>query len=154
MVNVDVTRRFFLGGALAVAAASVLPTTALAFSPVPVIVGDGIHDDADGLQAMFDGKPFRCETTIICDKGDFNLDGGRFFITKSLRIDGKGKAFSFCNGHIIADIKEGDCVLEIKNADKVLIRNNTFDMVKPYRKNVRSFINVKSSHFIMDGAAR
>lgn len=56
---VDVSRRLFLGGALAIAAASIVPVAdaEATTGPIPKIVGDGIHDDTEGLQALIDGRP-------------------------------------------------------------------------------------------------
>jgi hypothetical protein len=56
----DLSRRHFLGGALAVAGASVVTLPALAdvLRPaIPIIWGDGIHDDAPGLNALCAGEP-------------------------------------------------------------------------------------------------
>lgn len=55
----DLSRRAFLGGALALTAAVAVPIPAFARETLalPVVYGDGVHDDTAGLQALFDGKP-------------------------------------------------------------------------------------------------
>lgn len=54
-MNVD--RRSFLRGALSVAASSlIIPSAGLAAQSLPAIYGDGIHCDADGIEALSDGR--------------------------------------------------------------------------------------------------
>ena len=86
----DVSRRSFLGGALAVAGASIIPLGMTKAADVPRIVGDGFHDDWAGLQAAFDGKPFVCEgayTRVI--GGKIVMRGGHYRVTRPLLIDCK-----------------------------------------------------------------
>lgn len=50
-------RRAFLRGAGVAALAATLPVPALGGS-IPIIYGDGIHDDTAGFQAALDGRRF------------------------------------------------------------------------------------------------
>ncbi len=76
---VDVSRRLFLGGALALVGASVVSGEALA-SPIPRIVGDGVHDDAPGLRALISRQPVRIEDAVyaINDDGSIDIGNGHF----------------------------------------------------------------------------
>lgn len=88
----DLTRRSFLRGALAIAAVSVVPIAAQEASTFPVIVGDGVHDDTAGIQAAFDGMPFVCEGHVVTDARTVKFVGreSRYKITSpvTLRRDG------------------------------------------------------------------
>jgi len=81
------SRRSFLGGVLALSvAAAAAPVLALA--DVPVIYGDGVHDDWAGLQAMFDGRPFRVTDGAALVATEGVLNGGIFSLSKTLVIRG------------------------------------------------------------------
>lgn len=83
----ELTRRSFLRGVLTVAAVTALPAIPLA--DVPVIYGDGIRDDAPGLQAMFNGEPFRIDGEAIVATSS-TIRGGRFALSKTVFIDRDG----------------------------------------------------------------
>lgn len=79
----DISRRSFLGGAIAATVVAVSP--ALALANLPVIYGDGIHDDWAGLTAFFNGKPFVIEGEgFTASEG--RLFGGRFLLSQTLHI--------------------------------------------------------------------
>ena len=83
----NLSRRSFLGGALAVAGAAALPS--VAWASVPTIHGDGIHDDTAGLQALLDGKPFRVAGNgPMCVRRDgfIFLHNGSFRISDTLVV--------------------------------------------------------------------
>lgn len=84
----DLNRRSFLGGMIAAFGVASLPAIASTV-PVPVIYGDCIHDDTDGLQALFDGKPFRvagsAETMAVRRRGYIQLEG-TFKISRTLHL--------------------------------------------------------------------
>lgn len=55
-MDTNMSRRGFLNlmvGATAVIVCQKVPTT---LAPVPILYGDGIHDDTKALQALIDGK--------------------------------------------------------------------------------------------------
>ena len=58
--------------------------------PVPIIHANGIDDDSQGLQALFNGKPFHVlpipdnEFYANYGEGEILLKGGRFIINKRL----------------------------------------------------------------------
>jgi hypothetical protein len=75
-------RRSFLRGTLALGGTlAVAPVAAKILIPpeLPIIWGDGIHDDAPGLQALFDGKPFVTFDEIA--------GGTRFGVTQDVLAD-------------------------------------------------------------------
>ncbi len=78
-------RRSLLGGILSVPAAMVLAKAPLS---IPVMVGDGEHDDTLALQALFDGKPFSAERLTVLRNldGDVLIRGGVFRITRTLKL--------------------------------------------------------------------
>jgi len=83
-VSMNLSRRLFLGGAIAVAGASIIPAQAM-----PRIVGDGVHDDADGINALIAGRPVSIENTgLALNSGGriwFN-EGGRFLLGKPINL--------------------------------------------------------------------
>lgn len=87
-MTTDLTRRGFLKGVLTVGAVAALP--ALALHGMPTLWGDGIHDDTEALQALFDGKEVIHGDNVIVRRcaGDFRLAGGTFRISKTLEING------------------------------------------------------------------
>jgi hypothetical protein len=102
-----ISRRSFLGGALAVAA---LPSSALAASSNPPrIVGDGFHDDADGIQALIDGNPFeRAERSGVYayPDGVYAMHNGAFRITKTLQVR-RGQTLHMHNCLVICEAPGG-----------------------------------------------
>lgn len=82
----EVSRRSFLGGALTLTAAAVLPFKT--FAAVPVIHGDGYRDDSAGLQAAIDGKPFRCvgEQAVVRNQGQIFIGAGVYRLSRTLHI--------------------------------------------------------------------
>jgi len=80
MVNLN--RRSFLGGALALAVTPVLAPLA---ASLPVIYGDLKHDDWAGLQAMMDGQSFRIEDEDV-RASEGALQYGMFTLSRKLVI--------------------------------------------------------------------
>jgi hypothetical protein len=90
-MTMDVSRRSFLGGILALTAVAVAPKVMA--EPLPRIVGDGVHDDTAGLQALFDGNPFTADPRygvqwVELEDG-LRLTGGKFRLTETVRIVGR-----------------------------------------------------------------
>lgn len=70
-------RRAFLDGVI-----SVEPVEA---DDAPAVVGDGIHDDAAGVEAMFSGQPVCIDgETVIVHAGTFREC--EFFVSRPIRI--------------------------------------------------------------------
>lgn len=89
----ELSRRSFLGGALAITAATALPASA--FASAPIIYGDGAHDDTAGLQAALDGKPFRVAgegAYIVRREGTIFIGKGSFRLSDTLHLRGSTKA--------------------------------------------------------------
>lgn len=111
----DVSRRSFLGGALTVAAASLVPVAAFT-DPVPVLWGDGEHDDAPALQALIDGKPFEVAGSGFIARGfgdSYELKGGKFLLGQGLHFRDNGRTGRFIRNDFIASstFPENDAIL-------------------------------------------
>ena len=80
-------RRSFLKIAGAAGLLTVTPisiASALA-TKVPVIYGDGIHDDSDGLEAALNGKDFVCAKNLVVREGNnLVVSNGNFLLNKGL----------------------------------------------------------------------
>lgn len=111
----DVSRRSFLGGALMIAAASLVPVAAFT-NPVPILWGDGEHDDAPALQALIDGKPFEVAGSGFIARGfgdNYELMGGKFLLGQGLHFRDNGRTGSFVHNHFVASdaFPENDAML-------------------------------------------
>lgn len=107
---VEVSRRWFMGGALGVAAAAVMP---LGAAYDAVLYGDGIHDDTAALQALFDGRPVYVKNDGVVLKsndGHISLKGGNYKISETLNI-APGKTIQLAGLHIdCKNLPEGRCL--------------------------------------------
>lgn len=84
----NLSRRSFLGGALALMA---VPVVAKYVPILPRIVGDGAYDDADGLNALFAGEPVEIVTDVAkvfdgSPNGSVQLFNGIFRVTRPITI--------------------------------------------------------------------
>lgn len=81
----EVSRRVFLGGAIAASCAVALPG---ALTAMPTIYGDGIHDDWEGMDALCNGRPVRMltDTISVRPNGLIEMISGDFRLSKTLRI--------------------------------------------------------------------
>lgn len=107
---VDVSRRWFLGGALGVATAAVLPKGS---AYAATLYGDGIHDDTKGLQALLDGKPVLVKAEgIVAQQSDGRvvLSCGSFRISDTIYVRAKNE-ITHCSFHATPDFK-GSCVID------------------------------------------
>ena len=75
----DISRRGFLIGTLAVSALSALPIAAL--PRPPKLWGDGIHDDTEALNALFAGEPVEYDDALVSvrEGGHVRFSGGHTF---------------------------------------------------------------------------
>ena len=83
----DLTRRSFFRGALALTALAATPALSK-ISFAPMIYGDGVRDDTDGLQALLSGQPFQVAEDAVghffSDAMDVQIIGGRHRTTRPL----------------------------------------------------------------------
>lgn len=79
-------RRNFLHGLLTVAAASIVPLAAQD-TDVPKIVGDGVHDDAPGINAAINGRPFSADGLVIRDQNYVRFGAGPFRMASPMRLE-------------------------------------------------------------------
>lgn len=84
-MSVVLSRRLFLQGVLSVVAAKVVSIVP-AMPAIPILYGDGVNDDAAGLQAVFDGLPVDIRSDVVrLLSGDYPIiSGGVFRITRGL----------------------------------------------------------------------
>ena len=92
----ELSRRSFLRGALAVIGATVAPALP-SMADIPRIVGDGIHDDTAGLQAALDGKPFIADDMVIRTADQLKITKGIFKITEMLTIRRDDVTMEYCS---------------------------------------------------------
>lgn len=85
----DLNRRFFLGGALAVAGSAFVPLVGFS-KPQLRLWGDGVHDDTEALNALFAGEDVACETAGIVRSADrwVGLNGAKFSISRTVSLRG------------------------------------------------------------------
>ena len=82
----EISRRSFLGGVLALTAAASVPVIRTT-SNLPIIVGDGINDDADGLNALFRGDPVKIRAEgVRRTGGHIMINKGFFLLSRKLEI--------------------------------------------------------------------
>lgn len=86
----SITRRVFLGGTLSVVAASYVHA-----EPIPMLYGDGIHDDTVAIQALFDRKPVNIVNdtitvwrshTVLAGVHGMSMTGGEFRISRPIAL--------------------------------------------------------------------
>lgn len=117
---VELTRRWFLGGALAVAGATVIPMAGL-FKGLPRIVGDGIYNDTAGLQAALDGEPFVCDGLVVRDATTIFLRSGTYKVTSPLVI-GRDETQLIGEGATL-DCHHEDSVLWFKDVKNTVVKD-------------------------------
>ncbi len=110
----DLSRRSFLRGTLALAA--VAATARYTFA-LPVIKGDGRHDDTDGLTALFNGEPFVTENEAIVDMvedGSYIINRGTFYISRTLRFRAGRSGIITESKFRVADDFQGKVILDLE----------------------------------------
>jgi len=85
---VDISRRFFLGGAISLVAAVTFKPSVSAMMNLPTIYGDGKTDDTAGLGALFRSEPvtFKKEQIGIDKHEGLTFHKGSFVISNSIHI--------------------------------------------------------------------
>lgn len=89
----DMNRRFFLGGAISLIAASTFVPSVSAMMNLPTIYGDGKNDDTAGLGALFRNEPvtFKKEMIGVDSHEGLTFHHGKFVVTNSIHIPEKSK---------------------------------------------------------------
>lgn len=85
---VELSRRFFLGGAISLIAAKTFVPSVSAMSNLPTIYGDGKSDDTAGLGALFRREPvtFKKEMIGVDSHEGLTFHKGHFVVTNSIHI--------------------------------------------------------------------
>lgn len=115
------TRRGFLAAILAgaVAPAIVKAGSIMQIKAAPSLYlwGDGVHDDTEAMQALFDGLSVRTPSGILVGKGVISLPPGEFLISNTIEI-------SAANPHINGG---GHSKIRAKNARTGSILNVSYE---------------------------
>jgi hypothetical protein len=85
---VDISRRFFLGGAIALVAVKTFVPSINAMGNMPTIYGDGHHDDSYGLGSLFRNEPviFKTDKIAIEEHKGVIFFGGQYNIERSVGL--------------------------------------------------------------------
>ncbi|MBR9807458.1 MAG: hypothetical protein GYB49_09575 [Alphaproteobacteria bacterium] len=78
----ELNRRSFFFGAGATVIAAAVPVN---LKQVPVLYGDGVHDDTEALQAFFNHDRFKVARGNVLHRQNF-LIGGRFLISETIKF--------------------------------------------------------------------
>lgn len=135
----DINRRSLLFGLGVASICSMVPSTVVAaiIDPVPIIVGDGVHDDTDGLRALLNGGVFRVAPGLsIVETNDcIVVREGHFRLREGLVAKGTNtKNIKFSNFRMTADVSRWDCVLDLTSAKNMHFENGYINMI-PVRRN-------------------
>lgn len=119
----NLSRRSFLGGALALMAA---PVVAKYIPILPRLVGDGHHDDTAGLNALFAGEPVDIVRDVarVFDESPFGsvrLIGGIFRITGPVSIVNRSD-FEIAESVFIGQ-GGGDAMFRLVNCERAVLRS-------------------------------
>lgn len=84
----EISRRFFLGGAITLVAAQVFIPSVSMMANIPTIYGDGIEDDSGGLAALFRNEPvtFNKEQIGVESHEGIVFHTGRFAISRTVIV--------------------------------------------------------------------
>lgn len=85
---VELSRRFFLGGAIALIAAQTFKPSANAMSNLPTIYGNGLEDDSFGIAALFRNEPviFKDDQIGVEDHKGIIFKKGNFLILHTVDV--------------------------------------------------------------------
>ncbi|MCW3835633.1 hypothetical protein ACFQ1E_06125 [Sphingomonas canadensis] len=90
MDRTNLSRRGLIGGTVALGAATLVPLSAAAAErPAPLLHADGVHDDTEALQALFDGRPVRVAREGVVARnegGNVRLLNGNFRVSRELAV--------------------------------------------------------------------
>jgi hypothetical protein len=89
----DISRRFFLGGAISLVAATTFAPSISAMMNLPTIYGDGVRDDTSGLYALLHNEPctFNKEQIGVENHEGIIFHKGYFIIKNTIEIQKETK---------------------------------------------------------------
>lgn len=116
----NLTRRSFLGGLLAITAVAIVNPPK--FNIYPVLYMNGEDDDSPALQAMLDGKPYIVEGELI--KGTKSILGGEYFLHSTLEVN--NDHVTIAEAIFVAAPNFRGPMIRL-NGDYGVIANSTFD---------------------------
>ena len=105
----NLNRRFFLAGALSLVTAPALSQVPF----IPTLDGDGIHDDADALNALFAGRNIRCENELFfaMSENEIRLIGGIYRISRPVHFRKSPFRIKIRKSHFVSDRGNLDCLI-------------------------------------------
>ena len=120
------SRRSFLAGVIS---ASCVASIAGSFAALPVIVGDGVHNDGPGLNALFNGDPVSilADGVRIANNGEIWVTNGRFFTRETLVFRNKEIRSFLFNNEIDIDPGLG-CAIDFRAAGECRTHNNVIHL--------------------------
>ncbi len=120
-------RRTFLKGLLAVGAgATIVPADSAA--SIPRIVGDGVHDDAPGLQAAIDGKLFMVDGQCVALRKTTGLyiSNGYFFLGRPITVRNNDRPIEI-ERCVFSSTGNGACLVIDRTATNTTVRGCVFN---------------------------
>jgi hypothetical protein len=101
----NISRRTFVGTSAALSAATLLPFQSL--HGATKLYGDGVHDDTDALQALFDGRsvqPMKAGLVARHENGTVMLLNGSFRVREPIQVKASTNLYS---GHCSFRLQDG-----------------------------------------------
>lgn len=109
-------RRTLLARAGAVmAVAAIAPSTfarAASWNAMPILWGDGVHDDSPGLQALIDGKPVDVRNGSARYEGSWFLAHGTYRVSAPLRFS-QSSEVTITSSRFIRDPAHDGAIIEV-----------------------------------------
>mgnify|MGYP002652010817 CR=1 FL=1 len=141
----DLSRRSFLGGALVLAAAASLPLSKLPDGTY-TLWGDGIHDDADALNALFDRKPVILAETgelITSPQDQISLKNSYHLVSKTIYLRKDGIIIDGCTFKTSPDF-QSDVILQCASRHCIINSCRIIRTVGMVSTSVRSPLNLNT----------
>lgn len=114
----DLSRRGFLKVLFAAGIATAIPVSLDKAIGLPIIMGDGVHDDTAGLNAALSGKPFVAHDDCVRVAGGVVTLMGHYRITDTLHLN-SGSVTSLRGGFIESFAASGPVLHVHGSADEM-----------------------------------
>jgi len=111
-MSIDITRRSFLRGIVAVSATAVIANK-LPLPNCPILYSDGFHDDAPALNALLRGDEIKIESELVqITSGEFcAIKGGNFLINNTVIFCNKRTGISNSMFRTGPDFPKSECMI-------------------------------------------
>lgn len=131
---VDMRRRSFLGGILAL---TVTQQFGMRPQHLPTLHGDGVHDDAPALNALFGGGAFRVDNEMIIAREGL-IKAGYFRIGSTVHIRTNSFSIQYCRIECMDEFQGQAAIHVFDNidfgwiSDTVIVARKSAALVKDY----------------------